>query len=201
MHLHRYPPTSLVPRLGGTRPTALAADGSLPQITGDLPPGGFSAWAPPDLTVSPSAAAAAAAGGHGSHDPTLCTSGEGRRSPGRRAGTKKQALRLVATAGGPGTIWFCDGLHRLTACLPGVTVLIRFAGVTLLAVATSYSNVSQPGCLVNPTRTDNPGYSPHFDALRFPGLDMAEPAAAMNNRAFGASGRAAGPDTLMHRFV
>ena len=37
-------------------PTALAADGSSPQIAGDLPPGALSAWAAPDLTVSPSAA-------------------------------------------------------------------------------------------------------------------------------------------------
>lgn len=109
IHLYRYPPTSLAPRLGGARPAALAADGRLPQIAGDFPPGTFSAWAAPNLTVSPSAAAAAAAGYHGSHDTTLCTSGGERRSPGRRAGIKKQALRLVATAGGPGPFWSVTG--------------------------------------------------------------------------------------------
>ena len=48
----------------------MAADGSLPTIARDLPPGPFSAWAGPYLTVC---AFWPSPGGHGSHGPTLCT--------------------------------------------------------------------------------------------------------------------------------
>lgn len=46
LHQHHLPPRSWE-----ARPTALAADGSLPTIAQDSPPGPFSAWAGPDLTV------------------------------------------------------------------------------------------------------------------------------------------------------
>lgn len=53
----------------------MAADGSLPTIARDLPPGPFSAWAGPNLTVC---AFWPSPGGHGSHGPTLCTPPAGR---------------------------------------------------------------------------------------------------------------------------
>lgn len=53
----------------------MAADGSLPTIARDLPPGPFSAWAGPHLTVC---AFWPSPGGHGSHGPTLCTPPAGR---------------------------------------------------------------------------------------------------------------------------
>lgn len=60
----RAPPTRAAhssnitcPQLPGAPPSALAADDSLPLIAGDLPPGPFSAWAGPNLTVAQSARA------------------------------------------------------------------------------------------------------------------------------------------------
>lgn len=76
----------------------MAADGSLPTIAWDSPPGPFSAWAGPDLTVCafpgvPGPATVATA--------ELCTTPPARSAPqpgglSRKILVKKQLPRLVA---------------------------------------------------------------------------------------------------------
>ena len=105
----RSPPTSLAPPLGGARPAALAADDSLPTIAQDSPPGPFSAWAGPDLTVCafpgvPGPATVATA--------ELCTTPPARSAP-QPGGlyqilVKKTAPPAGDAAGGTGPVEVCE---------------------------------------------------------------------------------------------
>ena len=101
LHQHHLPPRSW-----GARPAALAADDSLPTIAQDSPPGPFSAWAGPDLTVCafpgvPGPATVATA--------ELCTTPPARSAPqpgglSRKILVKKTAPPAGSAAGGTGPL-------------------------------------------------------------------------------------------------
>ena len=95
---------------------------------------------------------------------------------------KKTSPPAGSAAGGPGTIWFCDGLHRLTACLPGVTVFGLRVSIRMLR----YQLFK---CIITWVACQPPDITASIGADTFAvlaGLAMAEPAAAINHTAPGA---------------
>lgn len=126
--LHQHlPPLPHCP--GAGRPAALAADGRLPEIAPDFPPGLFHAWA---AQTSPLAVPCPG---------TVATPGpyvlpQLRRPPSRGA-IKKTSPPAGSAAGGPGPLAVCDRIPRLTAWVFGGH-RIRFLGCQALAALPAF---------------------------------------------------------------